>query len=313
MFESFFVALRVVAPMALLMGLGALIRGVKLVDRSTMRSMDKVCFRIFLPALLFKNIYETDLSSGFSWKEPAFILGCLLLIFCLSLIIVPRLIRDHNQAASVNQAIFRCNYILFGLAVAESIYGKGNAGTIALLGAIVVPALNVLAVVVLEMNRAGKIHPGKILLSVLKNPLIIATLLALLVKAADLSAPDLLYSVVKDVGGLATPLSFLSLGVSLDLGELRSNRFPLLLGVAARLVLVPLIFLPLAVLCGFRGQSMCAMMVFFAAPVAVSSYPMAVAMGADGQLSGQLVCCTTLLSVITIFCYTFLLNSFGFL
>lgn len=313
MFESFFVALRVVAPMALLMGLGVVIRCAGITDRSTMRAMDKVCFRVFLPLLLFKNIYETDLSSGFGWKEPLFIVACLLAIFFLTLAVVPRLIKDRRQVASVSQAIFRCNYILFGLAVAESIYGKGSAGTVALLGAIVVPALNILAVVVLEMNREGSIQPGKILLSVLKNPLIIATLLALLVKAISLPVPALLYSVVKDVSGLATPLSFISLGVSLDLSQLRSTRFPLALGTIGRLVVVPLIFLPLAILCGFRGQAMCAMMVFFAAPVAVSSYPMAVAMGADGQLSGQLVCCTTLLSVVTIFCYTFLLNSFGFL
>ena len=68
MFESFFVALRVVAPMALLMGLGVVIRCAGITDRSTMRAMDKVCFRVFLPLLLFKNIYETDLSSGFGWK-----------------------------------------------------------------------------------------------------------------------------------------------------------------------------------------------------------------------------------------------------
>lgn len=313
MFESFFVALRVVTPMALLMGLGVLIRTAKITDRTTMRAVDKICFRVFMPALLFRNIYDSDLASSLGWKEPVFIVGCLLLLFALSLLIIPRLIPDRRQAASVSQAIFRCNYILFGIAVAESIYGDGNAGMVAVLGVVVVPALNALSVVVLEVSRAGRVHPGKLLLSVLKNPLIIAAFLALLVKAVSLPLPEILYSVVKDVGGLATTISFLSLGVSLDLGELRRNRSPLLLGIVTRLVVIPLIFLPLAVLCGFRGQSMCAMLVFFAAPTAVSSFPMAASMGADGPLAGQLVCCTTLLSVITIFCYTFLLNSLGFL
>lgn len=313
MFESFFVALRVVAPMALLMGLGVLIRKAKITDRPTMRAMDKVCFRVFMPALLFRNIYDSDLANSLGWKEPVFIIGCLLLLFALSLLIIPRLLPDRRQAASVSQAIFRCNYILFGIAVAESIYGDGNAGMVAVLGVVVVPALNALSVVVLEVCRAGKIHPGKLLLSVLKNPLIIASILALLAKAIPQPLPETVYSVVKDVGSLATTISFLSLGVSLDLGELRRNRSPLLLGIVTRLVVIPLIFLPLAVLCGFRGQSMCAMLVFFAAPAAVSSFPMAASMGADGPLAGQLVCCTTLLSVITIFCYTFLLNSFGFL
>ena len=62
---------------------------------------------------------------------------------------------------------------------------------------------------------------------------------------------------------------------------------------------------------GFRGESLCAMMILFAAPAAVASYPMAVAMGADGQLAGQLVCTTTVLSVFTIFAWTFVLRTLG--
>ena len=57
MFESFLVALRVVIPMALLMGVGAGIRMAGIIDRTTMRSVDKMTFRVFMPALLFKNIY----------------------------------------------------------------------------------------------------------------------------------------------------------------------------------------------------------------------------------------------------------------
>ena len=54
-------------------------------------------------------------------------------------------------------------------------------------------------------------------------------------------------------------------------------------------------------------------MILFAAPCAVASYPMAVAMGADGPLSGQLVVTTTLTSILTMFLFTFLFRSIGLL
>ncbi|MBQ9629058.1 MAG: AEC family transporter, partial [Synergistaceae bacterium] len=108
-----------------------------------------------------------------------------------------------------------------------------------------------------------------------------------------------------------TTVSFLSLGVGLDMAGNVSDRKLLLWGVILRMIIVPGVFMPLAVLCGFRGQSLCAMMVIFAAPSAVASYPMAVAMGADGQLAGQLVCTTTILSVLTIFLWTFAFKSLG--
>ena len=62
MLESFLAALEVVVPMALLMLVGAGARKAGVVDRPAMRNVDKLTFRIFMPVLLFKNIYETDLS-----------------------------------------------------------------------------------------------------------------------------------------------------------------------------------------------------------------------------------------------------------
>ncbi len=312
MFDSFLVALRVVIPMAILMCVGVVIRKAKIIDRPSMRSMDKVTFRVFMPTLLFKNIYETGVEN-MNGGEMAFALAALLAIFCFALLVPPRLVKDHNQAASMGQAIIRSNYILFGIAVAESIYGAGNAGSVALLGAMVVPVTNALAVVILEINRSGKAVPGKIFRSILKNPMVVATLLALACHLLQVKIPTLLYSVVRDIAGVTTTISFISLGVSLDLGEVRANLRPLALGTLLRMVAVPLVFLSLSVALGFRGPTLCALMILFAAPAAVASYPMAVAMGADGQLAGQLVCCTTVVSIFTIFCFTFLLRGLGML
>ena len=313
MFDSFLVALRVVIPMALLMGIGALIRRAGVIDRPGMRAMDRVTFKLFMPDLLFKNIYDTTLGDGMEGREVAFAVAGLALVFLFALLVPPRLVADHNKAAAIGQAIIRSNYILFGVAVAESLYGKGNAGSVALLGAVVVPATNALAVVILEINRSGRANPRKILLSILKNPMVIAALLALACKAVSLQLPGLLYDVVSDVAGVTTTISFISLGVSLDLGELKANRRPLALGVVLRMIAVPLIFMPLAVALGFRGPILCALLVLFAAPTAVASYPMAVAMGADGQLAGQLVCSTTVVSIFTMFCFTFLFQTLGLL
>lgn len=314
MLESFLAALEVVIPMALLMLVGAGARKAGIVDRPAMRNVDKLTFRIFMPVLLFKNIYETDLSQSFAPKEALFAVAALVLaIFPVALLLPPRVVKNPAQAGSIGQAMIRTNYILFGIAVAESLFGEGNIGSVALLGAIVVPVTNALSVIVLEVNRSGRAEPGKLALSILKNPMVVATLAAIAAMALPFRIPALLWDVVKSIAGVTTTISFISLGVSLDLGEARANRRPLLFGVALRMVLVPLVFLPLSVALGFRGQSLCGMMVLFAAPTAVASYPMAVAMGADGPLAGQLVCVTTVLSVFTMFCYTFLFRSLGLL
>ena len=311
MLESFLAALRVVVPMALLMLVGAGARRMGVVDRPAMRSVDKLAFRIFMPVLLFKNIYETDLSRSFGLEEALFAAAAVTAIFPLALLLPRRLVEDRPKAAAIGQAMMRANYILFGIAVAESLFGEGNAGPVALLGTIIIPMTNALGVIVLELGRSGRASPGKVLTSILKNPMILATLAALGAAALPFRIPGLLWGVVEDVAGVTTTLSFLSLGVSLDFGEAHANRKPLALGVALRMAAMPLVFLPLSVALGFRGQTLCALMVLFAAPTAVASYPLAVAMGADGPLAGQLVCATTVLSMFTMFLCTFLLRGLG--
>ena len=49
----------------------------------------------------------------------------------------------------------------------------------------------------------------------------------------------------------------------------------------------------------------------FMSPVASSSYNMAAAMGGDGDFAGTVVVSTSVLSVVTIFLWVFLLSSFG--
>lgn len=311
MLNSFFVALRVVVPMALLMGVGVVMRLTKVTDRPTMRAVDKMSFRLFMPTLLFKNIYETDLSMHFDGRAVLFAIVCLFLVFALALLVPPKLEKDHNKAAAIGQAIIRSNYILFGVAMAESIYGEGNIGPVALLGAFVVPATNAFGVIILELNRSGRANPKKIILSILKNPMVIASLLAMGLFVLDIRLPDLIYGVVRDIAGITTTISFISLGVSLDPGELKSNRRSLCIGLVLRMIVVPLLFLPLCIAMGFRDVVLCALVVLFAAPSAVASYPMAVAMGADGPLAGQMVCCTTVLSVFSMFIFTFLLRALG--
>ncbi len=309
--ESFFAALRVVLPMVLLMALGWAVRTRGMIDRPAMRQFDRLLFRIFMPTLLFKNIYDMDFSQGFAWKEMAFAGAGLLLIFVFSLTVPRLLTRDGNKSSVIGQAVVRPNYILFGVAVSEAMYGEGNAGMVVMLSVLVIPAINSMSAVILELNRSGRASFGRLCLAVLKNPMIIGAILAFIFKGFHIAIPAPVWSVVRSVANSTTTVSFISLGVGLDMAEARADKGLLLWGIFLRMVVVPLIFMPLSILMGFRDQSLCAMMVLFAAPAAVSSYPMAVAMGADGQLAGQLVCATTVLSVLTIFLWTLLLKGLG--
>ena len=310
--ESLIMAARVVIPMAIMVGIGAVLRIVKLADEPTMKKVDKLIFNVFMPMLSFYNIYKTDFTQLTQVGYIVFGCGILTLLFIGCMVIVPRLVKPMPTAPSLGQAIFRANYLIFGAAVAESIYGEGNFGKIALMGAIAVPMFNALAAVLLERARNSTASPRKLLLAIAKNPTVLATILGILVNLTGLVIPVLVLDVVQDLAGLTTPLSFLSIGVTLKLGQVEKKSY-LISGVLLRLVLIPMAVIPLAILCGFRGQELCALMILFGAPTAVSSYPMAVAMDADGDFAAQMVAYTTIFCLPTIFLWTLFLNSMGWI
>ncbi len=311
--ESLLMAMQVVLPMAAMVAIGVILRLCKVADAPTMKKVDNMIFKVFMPTLSFYNIYKTDFSKLDNLDYIFYAVVVLMLLFVLAMTLVPKYVRPIPTAASFGQAIFRSNYLIFGAAVAESIYGDGNIGIVSLLGAVAVPLFNAQAAVLLETARQGTASVKKLALAIAKNPTVIATVLGLAVNFSGITLPLLVIDVVQDLSGLTTPLSFLSIGVTLSLGGAVIKKSYLVWGNLLRLVLIPAVFVPVAVALGFRGQELCALLILFAAPTAVSSYPMAVAMDADGDFAAQMVAYTTVVCLPTIFLWTLLLNSFSLL
>ena len=314
--ESFLVALGVVFPMLVMMASGVILRKTGMADRPLVRRVDAINFHLFLPCLLFYNIYNVDLAQDFSVEILAFAAAGLVLSLALSLLIVPRLVHRRDQVGVVVQAIVRSNFVMFGLAVTEYIYGEGNAGVAALLSAVVVPAMNVIAVLLLEYWRpegSGRDSGKKLACGIVTNPLIIASALALLLLFLGIRLPAMVVDVVATMSRVATPLAFTMLGATLSLEGLHRNRRVLVWTCLARMVLLPAVALTAAVALGFREVELTALMVFFAAPTAVSSFTMAQQMGGDDKLAGQLVVFSSIFSIGTMFLLIFLLKELAFL
>ena len=212
------------------------------------------------------------------------------------------------------QGIFRSNFVLLSLPLMQSLFGDAGSGMVSLMIALVVPLFNVLAVVVLE-TYAGKekTDPKKILRGIVKNPLIDATVLALIVKLTglDLYRVSPLKSVLGSVAGAATPLCLFILGASFSLQGLRGAARSLWITAACRLLLVPTLTIAAAALLGFRGPALGVIMVCFGAPTAVSSYNMAREIGGDADLAAGIVVVTTALSCVSLFCWIVLLKTLG--
>ena len=312
--NNFLLSFNVVFPIAILMALGYFIKKIKLLNEMTVKQVNNAIFKVFLPMMLFKNVYETEISEVFDVKLAAFatvsIIVCIIAIF----IIVPIFEKQNSRRGVLIQAIFRSNFVIFGIPITESLCGKEASGIAAVLIAIVVPLFNFAAVISLEVFNGGKPDFLKIIKGIIKNPLIISSLLALLVNFVGIDFPSVIEKSMSSIASIATPLALIILGASINFGTISKNALAISLGISAKLIILPAIVLSVGIFAfGFRGAELSILMAIFASPTAVSSFTMAQQMGGDGDLACQLVMFSTVTSILTMFLWIFTLVQFGFI
>ena len=324
--DSFIFAMNAVLPIILTVGIGYLLKRCGLLNLNLAKALNKLVFRIFLPIMLFLNVYKIKSFSGIGIGYVLYAAVILLAVFFLALPAVLATTKQLPRRGVLLQACFRSNYALVGIPLAQSLFGDAGGAVASLLSAFSIPAFNILAVISLSVFREGneKVKLRGILLDIVKNPLIqsvalggVALLLRSLFGEWDVSfrLTDLtpIYKVLESLSALATPIALLVLGAQFEFSAVPSLKKEIIFGVLARLVAVPLLGVGIAYLFfpSFTGAHFAAFVAMFATPVAVSSVPMTQEMGGDTILAGQLVVWTTLLSTFSIFLCAFLLRLAG--
>lgn len=301
-------------PLCLIMALGYGVRRLNWLDDNAVRILNRLTFRLFLPVSIFKNLISASLGDNLNWGVFIFTVVGVLALFGILFLLVPRFEKDNAKRGVLIQGIGRSNFVIFGLSVVQLLYGEAQAGVTALLVALVIPLFNIPSVIALEMYGDGQTQSRKkILKGIVTNPLIIATLVSVVYMLLGIQMPRFLATTVNDIAKIATPLGLFVLGSSFSFSKIGNNKKQLFWGVAGKLVLNPLVFITLAIVCGFRNVELASLMVVFAAPVAVSSFTMAQQMGGDEDLAAQIVLFTSLFSVITMFLWIFITKQLGFL
>ena len=314
--ENFLLAFNVVFPIFLIMMLGVILKRKSIVDEKSLNVMNSLIFRLFMPTLLFFNIYNMGDLSTLSFdnlKLLAYAFSSILIVLFLAwLIYIPK-VKDKKKLSVLIQGVYRGNFVLFGLAIVDSIYGKEGLATVSLLTIVVIPTFNVLAVIILEYYSGREISKLKLLKQVFKNPLIIATLLGISFIVLKVNIPKPVYKTLSDISKIATPLAFIVLGAELQIGNMLKNIKYLISVNILRLIVNPLITIGVGKLIGFQGIELVALLSMSACPTAVASYTMAKEMKADGDLAGEIVATTSILSIFTIFCWVLILKNLAWI
>ncbi|MPM95069.1 hypothetical protein SDC9_142220 [bioreactor metagenome] len=194
-------------------------------------------------------------------------------------------------------------------------FGESNVGSLSMTLPFVIIVFNILAVIILTVfscDNANRSFDFKnLFLTIIKNPLIIASMIGIVFSVFGIGVPTFIDGAVVSVGRMATPLALIILGGQFEPENMKGKLSLCVWASLLRLVVLPLIFVLGGVALGYRNEELGTILIVFCAPTAVSSYVMAKSMNNDHILAGQLVVFTTMLSAVTIFVWVYALRYFS--
>lgn len=309
--ENFIFSFNVLLPIIIEIGIGFVFKTLKLIDPHTAKGANKIVFKLFLPAMLFNNLYTAEISNAFNPRLIIFALIAVSITVALLCLVIPVFEKDKTKRGAMIQGMFRSNFAIFGVPLSISIAGEAIRPSVSVVVAFVVISYNILAVIVLEAYNHNNPDLKSILKGIATNPLVIACVLGILVLISGIKFPQSIDKTISGISSVATPLGLIILGASINIMSVKQNVKRLVFAIGGKLVVIPVIILTIAILMGFTGGELAILLALFASPTAISSYSMAVEMGHDGELAAQIVMFGTVICIFTMFVFIFVLKYFA--
>lgn len=292
----------VVAPVFLLVALGYFVKRINVINENFVDVTSKFVYSVSLPALVFINIAEIDLSEAIDFNQIIYIYAATLISFFLIWIFSIPFIKDGKNLSVFVQGAYRSNFAIVGFAIVSKLFGSYALGKAAIVLAFILPLYNILAVIVLTvpLRKERKLNLKSTVFEILFNPLIIAVIVGLPFSYFKIDIPSFINLTIGFLAELALPLALIGIGGSLNLQNIKKASGLAFTSSAIKIIFVPLLLTIGAYHFGFRELDLGIMFVLFASPTAIVSFIMAEAMGANSKLAGNIVLISTVASVFTI-------------
>lgn len=314
--ENLIFSLNATIPVFLVMVIGWFLRQRGMLTDGFCSAAEKFNFQVTLPALLFKDISGINIKEAFDLWYTLFCAGATTLCFLGAWIGARLFMKDKYSVGAFVQACYRGSAAVLGIAFIQNIYGSSGMAPMMIVSS--VPLFNIYAVLVLvlenpENKGGGSAAIKKAVIGVCKNPIIWGILIGAVFSLLQWQLPVMLSKTVGSLAAMATPLALIVVGAGFEGMAALKKVKPTLVASLVKLVIQPLIFLPIAAWMGFTTDKMIAVLVMLAAPTTPSCYIMAKNMNGDHVLTSSVVVTTTLLSAFTLIFWIWVLRTAGLL
>jgi hypothetical protein len=301
---------------------GWVIKQLGIIDDHFVNVANKYVFKVSLPVLLFKEIAQADMTTNFDIR---FVLYCMIVttaFFGSVWIGTEIFMKDDTMKGSFVQGACRSSAAILGMAFIQNMYTTTGMAPLMIVAA--VPLFNIYSVVVLTVKAHPELNGGeavkkddskalikRTLINIAKNPIIIGIVLGVPFSLLHVTFPVIIEKTITSIAQTATPMALIVIGAGFEGRKAIKKIKPTVIASFIKLVGIAAVFLPIAVMMGFRNQELVAILIMVASPSTATCYIMAKNMDNDGVLASSIIVLTTLLSSVTLTAWIYILRSMG--
>lgn len=265
------------------------------------RGAEKVTYFLFFPALLVSKIAVADLA-GLNILNAAILIILLYLILTFILVVFQVFFKfPPFKFTSVYQGGIRLNTYI-GLSLVIALFGPEGLVMAIMLLTLMIPVLNVLCVLVLELYHQQGDSRGKIFKrvskSIINNPLILGCVAGVVINLFRIPVPSLFLETLEIFSKATLPLGLLTVGAALNLRSISTSLAPLVVSSAAKFLLLPIIAVVLCSIFNIEPLMRNVLLLLTLLPTASASYILARQLGGDYELMATIITVQTLLAGI---------------
>ncbi|PJJ65439.1 AEC family transporter [Compostimonas suwonensis] len=279
---------------------GYIVGRIGIVGPDGARVMSRIAFFVTNPALLFTVLADADLHILFS----SFVVVALLAaVACAALYVLASRLFFRRPVAETTIGALGASYVNannIGIPVAVYVLGDPQYVAPVLLLQLLLFAPTGLTVLDIS-SSAGRVSVGSILTQPLRNPMIIASALGVVVAVTGVALPDAVYAPFEVLGGAAVPLVLMSFGMSLHGSKpfrAGTGRKEIAASSLLKAVVMPIVAYLLArFVFGLDGVQLFAAVVLAALPTAQNIFNFASRYERGEAVARDTVLITTLLAV----------------
>lgn len=288
-----------VLPIFLVIILGKTLQLTIVKDGDVWAGINKISYWVLFPAFLFTQTSKLDLSDPdiirYSTSLIVAYFAAMIFAYC-----VGKLAKQSNPTlTSVIQGAGRHNTFI-GLAVAGQLFGIGGTATGTVATAALVPLSNVVAVVMMGVMLNKEAGKRKLLLDVVRNPIILAIVAGLAFSRFNIAQEFVLYQFTGLIGKATLPTLLLVIGANLRFAGFKSQVQPIVVSTIAKMFVFPIVAFCVCQFFALSPETTVIAVIFATCPTSPAGFPLAKQMGGDAPVMATIISFQTAFSVIAI-------------